>query len=224
MEPLQRLRETADPGGLPDDPLTGLPLTYGTPRRWSAVALEQIDLLLSDHAHCEQKAASPALSIIAKCPGDELVVSRMIALAQEEIHHFRQVHRLILERGGTLGPPRSDRYVKRLRAAGFQRAGGLGARVDLLLINGFIEARSCERFRLLAAGLARDEGELEATGRERLAEFYSRLSAAEGRHWELFCELACRFAPQEQVARRLASLGELEGEIVADLPLEPRMH
>ena len=220
-----KLHDAADDSAEPPgDSIHGLPLEYRTPEEWSSVALAQIDLLLSDHAHCEQKAASAGLSIIAKCPDDEVVVTRMIALAQEELHHFRQVHRLILERRGSLGAPRADRYVKHLRAGGFQRSGGLGSRVDLLLINGLIEARSCERFRLLAAGLSYGDGDLDPGDRSRLATFYVRLAAAEGRHWELFYELACRFASAGRVRQRLESLSRLEAEIVADLPLEPRMH
>jgi tRNA-(ms[2]io[6]A)-hydroxylase len=205
-------------------PQEGLPLRHATPDPWSAAALLDLDALLRDHAHCEKKAASAGLTAIGKCPDDEPLVRAMLALAHEEIRHFRQVHELILRRGCKLGPPQPDRYVRELRRRGFQHKGGLGPVVDLLLLNGLIEARSCERLRLLAEGLRRGEGALSPGDREELSTFYRQLAAAEARHWETFRDLANRFAPQEQVELRLDQLAQVEAEIAQALPFEPRMH
>ena len=116
----------------------------------------------------------------------------MTALAHEELRHFRQVHDRILRRGGSLGSPRPDRYVRLLRRRCFEYPGGLGPEVDLLLVNAIIEARSCERMRLLADHLERETGELTGPERTDLLEFYLGLAAAEARHWERFRDLAER--------------------------------
>jgi tRNA-(ms[2]io[6]A)-hydroxylase len=204
--------------------LDGLPLHLATPAGWSAVALQRLDELLSDHAHCEKKAASAALSLISKCPSHEPLVTAMLALAHEELHHFRQVHDLIRRRGSRLGPPSPDVYVRELRRLGFQHKGGIGPVADLLLLSSLIEARSCERLRLLAEGLERGEGDLSATERTELLTFYRRLAEAEGRHWELFAGLARQVSEPAQVDRRLEQLAAVEASIVETLPFEPRMH
>jgi tRNA-(ms[2]io[6]A)-hydroxylase len=204
--------------------LDGLPLLHPTSAGWSHVALSRLDHLLSDHAHCEQKAASAALSLIARCPADHQLVRSMLTLAQEELRHFRQVHELIRRRGGSLGRPSPDRYVRELRRRGFQHKGGIGPVADLLLLNSLIEARSCERLRLLAEGLECGEGELAATERQQLSSFYRDLAEAEGRHWELFACLARGVSEPAAVDRRLQELATVEAAIIETLPFEPRMH
>lgn len=152
-------------------PLDGLPLVRPTSERWATVALSDLDALLCDHAHCEQKAASMALSMIGRFAEQQPLIRPLIALAQEETHHFRQVVDLIEQRGGALTRPKSDRYVGRLRDAGFTSEGGLGALGDLLLVCGLIEARSCERFRLLADALSQHVEGLEDADRDQLETF-----------------------------------------------------
>jgi len=205
-------------------PLEGLPLLQPTATGWSRVALSRLDDLLSDHAHCEKKAAAAALTLIARCPDDDHLVRSMLALAQEELHHFRQVHDLIRQRGGTLGHPSPDRYVRELRRRGFRHKGGVGPVGDLLLLSSLIEARSCERLRLLAEGLERGEGELTATDRRHLSSFYRTLAEAERRHWELFTDLARGLSEAALVDHRLQQLAALEATIVEALPFAPRMH
>ena len=204
--------------------MEGLPLRGATAAAWATVALSDVDALLSDHAYCEKKAAAAGLKLIARCPEDATLVRSMAALAKEEMRHFRQVHDLIRERGGTLGTPERDRYVRLLRQRGFQRRGGLGPVVDLLLIDGLIEARSCERMRLLAEALRRGQGPSGAGDRRRLSGLYRGLAEAEARHWELFRDLAQRFAPVARVNHRVADLAVLEAEIQRGLPHGPRMH
>jgi tRNA-(ms[2]io[6]A)-hydroxylase len=203
-------------------PLEGLPLRAATSPRWARVALENLDDLLVDHAHCEQKAASTAVALIGRFPDHPGLARSMIALAHEEMHHFRQVLDVIERRGGRLTKPLPDPYVQKLRDWAFRHRGGIGALGDLLLASALVEARSCERFRLLAeALLARppEAGELHELGT-----FYTRLADAEGRHWTLFRGLAEEAAPSPAVAKRLAEMAEAEGAIVAARPLEPRMH
>jgi len=208
------------------DPLDGLPLAHGTDPRWIDVALAQLDELLIDHALCEQKAASSALALIGRFPDRPELVRPMMALAHEELHHLRQVLDLIEARGGALARPRPDRYVHELRQRGFRTAAGLGAYGDLLLVNAFVEARSCERFRLLAAALLDTQRALpaEVPDREQLGHFYRVLAQAEGRHWETFRDLAMAALPAEKVERRIAQLAEVEAAIVAERPLVAAMH
>jgi tRNA-(ms[2]io[6]A)-hydroxylase len=220
MEPLAAL-------DLPwSDPLDGLPLTRATDPRWTEVALAHLDELLVDHALCEQKAASAALALIGRFPDRPELARPMTALAHEELHHFRQVLDLIESRGGALTRPRPDRYVHELRQRGFRTAAGLGAYGDLLLVNAFVEARSCERFRLLAAALLEPGHALptEIPDREALGHFYRVLAQSEGRHWETFRDLARVALPAAKVARRIALLAEVEAEIIAERPLLPAMH
>jgi tRNA-(ms[2]io[6]A)-hydroxylase len=200
------------------EPLGGLPLRHATPREWTDVARERLGELLVDHAHCEQKAANTAIALIGRFPDHPGLARGMIALAHEEMRHFRQVLDQIEARGFRLTKPRPDTYVKALRAWGFRHRGGIGALGDLLLVCAFVEARSCERFRLLAEAFLEDE-ELGELG-----EFYLRLADAEERHWELFRELALKSASEALVKQRLEGMAEAEARIVAERPLEPRMH
>jgi tRNA-(ms[2]io[6]A)-hydroxylase len=207
----------ANPAPFPwSDPLENLPLRFATPRECVAVAGADLDALLVDHAHCEQKAANTAIALIGRFPDHPGLARGMIALAHEEMQHFRQVLDRIEARGGALTKPLPDTYVGELRNWGFRHRGGLGPLGDLLLVSAFVEARSCERFRLLAEGL--DDGATD------LRRFYARLADAEGRHWELFRDLALDAAPRKLVERRLDELAEAEAEIMARRPLGPRMH
>ena len=145
----------------------------------------------------------------------------MLGLASEEIQHFRQVLDLLEGRGLELGAPRPDRYVKELRQRFCSEGVGLGGVGDVLLVGAFVEARSCERFRLLAQALAERAG---SDDDRNLGRFYARLAEAEGRHWELFRFLAETVRPKEEVQRRLDEVAVMEAEVVAGLPREARMH
>lgn len=202
------------------EPLEGLPLRTATAPGWADVAVDRLDELLVDHAHCEQKAASMAVALIGRFPAHPGLARDMLALAHEEMQHFRQVLDRIEARGGSLTKPRPDTYVRDLREWSFHHRGGLGALGDLLLLSAFVEARSAERFRLLAERLVteKDADLLDLAG------FYIRLADAESRHWERFRDLALTADREEAVTRRLGEMGEAEGAIVARRPLEPRMH
>ena len=197
-----------------------MPLTIATNAEWTRVARNNLAALLADHAHCEQKAASMAMALIGRFPDHPGLARAMIALAHEEMSHFRQVLDRIEARGETLTKPLPDRYVRALREWAFRHKGGIGALGDLLLVSAFVEARSCERFRLLSEAFIVDEEE----GFRELGHFYGTLAGAESRHWERFRELALAFDSPRNIERRLESMAQAEGSIVQSLPVEPRMH
>ena len=188
--------------------IEGLPLAGASPPGWVEAACSDLDALLVDHAYCELKAASTALSLVVRFGGRPAVAEAMADLAREEMKHFDRVHELLRERGKTLTPIRGDRYVKQLIALGD------ASLMDSLVRSAFIEARSCERFRLLA------EAPLPAD----LRDFYAELARAEDRHHELFLELASAEVGEERVRSRVAELAPREAEIIRELPLEPRIH
>lgn len=192
-----------------------------TDPRWVELALANLDKVLVDHAHCEHKAAVTALSFVGRWPDDPLLVARLSALAAEEADHLHRVAALCEARGLPLGHPERDRYAKAL--LGKTRADELGHRVDRLLVCALIEARSCERLKLLAEEL--EDRELRA--------FYDELWRCEAGHHTLFVELAERQevragrTPADARARvrvRLEELADAEAAILEDLPLRPAIH
>lgn len=191
--------------------LQWLVLASRTPLTWVEVAISDLDSLLDDHAHCEKKAAASALSLIVAYPDCDELVRRMSALAIEELQHFRMVHEKLLARGRSLGGDKGDPYAKRLLGLARPNRGRL---TDRLLLLGLIEARSRERLSLLADNLSDSD----------LASFYQQLSEAEARHADMFCELASVYDESGTVEERLVTLSRKEAEIVASLPLLPRIH
>jgi tRNA-(ms[2]io[6]A)-hydroxylase len=186
-------------------------LRSGTDPRWVEVALADLDATLSDHAHCEKKAVATAVKLVADNPGRPDLVRRLARLAQEELSHLLAVVTEVERRGGRLTPDEGDAYAQglmRLVRHGRERL------LDQLLVGALIEARSCERMRLLGPRLP------EA----RLRELYRRLAQAEEGHETLFVELAVEAAGEAAARARLAELAEAEARLVAGLPLRPRMH
>ena len=185
-------------------------LSQTTPE-WLATALEDMDAVLLDHAHCEKKAAASAMSLVAGYSSHEELVRKMSALAIEEIQHFRAVYERLLERGLSLGRDPGDPYAQKLIALARPREGRL---TDRLLILSFIEARSHERLELLAKNLRASD----------LVRLYTELASAESRHRKLFVDLARRYDDDDAVERRVTELAQAEAEIVASLPVVPRIH
>lgn len=194
------------------------PLSRATDPEWAVIALGDLDALLVDHAHCEEKAAASALKFLARHADVRGLWRAMAALAHEELRHFRVVVEMLEARGGALTAPKPDRYAGEVRRLSASLPGGLGALGDALMAGAFIEARSCERFRCLAKELRGRDGEAA------LANFYRQLADAEARHWELFRDLAVEVASPALVERRIAVLGEAEGALIASLPHGPRIH
>ena len=186
--------------------------------QWAARACDALDQILVDHAHCEMKAAATALSLAPRFYRRPAVVQALAALAKEELEHFEQVVVMLEERGLALGPPPNDAYVGALRRqAAATKPHAIDALVDRLLVGALIEARSCERFKLLAE-------ELAVRGKEEAA-FYRELMQSEAGHYVLLCDLARQAGPgNDAVDRRLEQLAELEAQIVGDLGDEASIH
>ena len=201
---------TAPPPALP-----ALPLSDTDPR-WIEVALADLDAVLSDHLHCERKAAQSALSMVRAYPDRPQLALAVARLAHEETSHVVQVTQLIARRGGAPRYDLGDDYVQALRA--HVRKHEPERLIDHLIVFALIEARSAERLGLLGQSLPDP-----AT-----AELYRALAASEQRHRDIFVELALSSgsaAPgREQVVDRLACLAAREAEIVASLPVRPRIH
>ena len=198
-------------------------LTVPSDPAWARAALDDLDAVLADHAHCEMKAASNALSLAARHPDDPRIVAALAELAREEIAHFQEVLVWLGRRKIALGPPPKDHYAAALRRVRLELGPTeLPTLVDRLLVAALIEARSCERFKLLIEVLGADEhAELRA--------FYARLLAAEARHYRTFVDLAVASARGDEAAvgLRLSRLADLEGAIVSrlqDEPLRATMH
>ena len=175
---------------------------------------KNIDEILTDHAFCEQKAASTAISLIVNFPEYPELVTEMVALAREEMGHFKMVHDRILARGKTLGRYRKDEYVVELMK--FFPKGG--SRKDLLihrlLYAALIEARSCERFRLLSEELQDRD----------LAEFYRKLMISEAGHYTLFLNFARQYGDRQEVDRKWQELLTYEAEIMKGLGTRETVH
>ena len=193
-------------------------LRTATDPRWIEVALSDLDATLADHAHCEKKAVATAVKLVADHPERPGLVRALAKLAQEELQHFLAMIGEVQRRGKALAPDQGDPYVQQLLKLVRNGAPRL---VDQLLVFAFVEARSCERMRLLG----------ERLPDERLRELYRRLAQSEEGHERLFADLAVEVAVQAGgeparagVAARLAELAEAEAAIVAALPLLPRMH
>lgn len=183
-----------------------------TDAQWLEVVLANVDKLLADHAYCEKKAAASAMSLIGRYHDDRFLVPQMLKLAQEELEHFERLYTILTERNISLGTIDKDPYVAELLP--LCRKHGTEALIDRLLVSSLIEARSAERFFLLAEHLPDPE----------LRALYKDLSTTEARHHTLFVNLANHYAPREEIKARLAELSTEEAAIVARLPVAPRMH
>jgi tRNA-(ms[2]io[6]A)-hydroxylase len=193
-------------------PAGSLKLRAATPAAWLRTCQDNLHALLSDHAHCERKAAASALSLVSRLPGDGALVRAMAALAREESHHLLRVHEALRSRGWDLHNDSKDDYVLGLRR--FVDRGTTAQHVDELLLCALIEARSAERLQILAQGLA--DADLRA--------LYGDLALSEDGHAALFVERARAYAPQRDVAQRLGAWLDHEASLVTALPVAPRVH
>jgi tRNA-(ms[2]io[6]A)-hydroxylase len=182
---------------------------------WAALALRDVDAVLVDHAHCELKAASNALSLAARHPEDIDRVRALTDVAREEIDHFQRVLALLASRGIPLRPPPVDAYAAALRRAAHDLPSEppVTGLVDRLLVGALIEARSCERFKLLVQATEGDEAHADHHA------LWSDLLAAEAHHYRTFVDLAGRAAGGDRrgVLARLERLAVLEAAIVVAL-------
>ena len=191
-----------------------LGLKLPTDPRWVNIVEKNIDEILIDHAYCEQKAASTAISLIVSFPEYTELVEEMIALSREEMGHFKMVHDRIIARGIVLGRDRKDEYVVELLKF-FPKGGSrTNQLVHRLLYAGLIEARSCERFRLLSEELEDKE----------LAEFYHKLMVSEAGHYTMFLKFARKYGNREEVDKKWEDLLAYEAQIMKNLGKKKSIH
>ncbi len=191
-----------------------LGLKLPTDPRWVDLVEKNIDEILTDHAYCEQKAASTAISLIVNFPEYPELVTEMVALSREEMGHFKMVHDRILARGTVLGRYRKDEYVIALMKF-FPKGGSRTDQlVHRLLYAALIEARSCERFRLLSEQLADKD----------LAEFYHKLMVSEAGHYTMFLKFARQYGDRETVDQKWDDLLRYEADIMKDLGKKETIH
>lgn len=192
-----------------------LGLKLATDPRWVNLAEKSLEEILTDHAYCEQKAASACISLIQQFPDKTEMVASLAPVVTEEWGHFRMVLQKLTEKNLKLGFQRNDEYVNQLIQ--FQTKGGTReARfIDRLLICAMIEARSCERFRLLSLHLQEEE----------LREFYHTFMVSEAGHYRLFLDLAKNYGSPDAVQTRWQQLLDFEATILDAFALRgDRMH
>lgn len=192
-----------------------LGLNLATDPRWVNIAEKNLEEILVDHAYCEQKAASSCISLIVQFPDKQDVVDMLTPVVAEEWAHFERVLEKLKERGWSLGPQRKDEYVEKIN--GLIRKGGSreDRLVERLLLNALIEARSCERFRLL----------WKEIGDPELSKFYYELMVSEAGHYKNFLSLAKQYKPKDKVEERWKEILKGEAEILKGLaPRADRMH
>lgn len=181
------------------------------------VVESNIEEILTDHAYCEQKAATNAITLIIQNPNISELVQEMAELVKEEMDHFKRVHDIILQRGYVLGLERKDNYVNELIKF-LKRGGGEAKRtesmVDRLLLAAMIEARSCERFKVLS----------EYVEDKELAEFYHELMISEANHYTLFIGLARKYGVGIDVEKRWQEWLAYEGEVIKNYGKAETIH
>lgn len=192
-----------------------LGLELPTDPRWINIAELHLEDILVDHAYCEQKAASSGISIIIQYPEKDILVERLTAIVAEEWGHFERVVVELRKRGWKLGKQRKDEYVVKLNEV-IQKGGSREQQLmEKLLLNALIEARSCERFKILWKNIPDKE----------LAEFYHELMISEAGHYKNFLQLAKEYMPEDVVMNRWHELLEQEAKIVESLAVRgDRMH
>ena len=186
-------------------------LRAATPRAWLEAAVGELPSLLVDHANCEKKAASTALALIFAYPEDRALSVALSRLAREELKHFEQVERLMKKLAVPYMRMKPGRYASELRK--LVRTHEPKRKLDLMIVHALIEARSCERFRLLAPKLPDSIGAL-----------YQQLERSEARHFEIYLDFAAREFDAEEIAARLEIIATREAELATSPDRELRFH
>lgn len=191
-----------------------LGLKLPTDPRWVNIVETNISEILTDHAYCEQKAATNAINIVIQFPEYPDLVDALLELAREELQHFQLVHKKIIERGYALGKERRDEYVFELN--NFIRKGHTKniVLVDKLLFSALVEARSCERFKVLSDNISDPD----------LKEFYRDLMISEANHYTLFLGFAKKYADGVDVDQRWKEYLEYEAEIISKYGKKETIH
>ena len=191
-----------------------LGLKLKTDPRWANIAESNLEEILSDHCWCEQKAASNALYIITNNSENVELVTEMAKIAIEEMEHFQMVHNIIKERGFEFGREVKDDYVNQL--VKFSKKGGTrnDALIERLLFAAMIEARSCERFKVLSENI-KDE---------KLAKFYRELMISEANHYTTFLKFARKYSEKVDVDKRWQEWLEFEGDLISNYGKKETVH
>jgi tRNA-(ms[2]io[6]A)-hydroxylase len=187
-------------------------LLYSTPSEWLETVLADFDTFLCDHASAEKKASGMAVTMISHYPDKTELVDVMGAIAVEELNHFREVIKIIHQRGKILAGDVKDNYVGELRKS--FRKGSEFYMMDRLIIAGIIEARGAERFGIIAGGLP--DGQLK--------DFYLTITKSEQRHYATFLDLAYRYLDKDEVNQRTLQLLTIEAQICAAQPFRAALH
>ena len=191
-----------------------LGLQLATDPRWVNIVESNIEEILTDHAWCEQKAATNCITIIINNSEKPELVSALLDISREEIEHFKMVHDLILERGLTFGRERKDSYVNELVQFMKKGASREIALVDRLLFSAMIEARSCERFKVLSENI-KDE---------TLAKFYRDLMISEAGHYTTFLGFARKYGEGIDVDKRWKEWLAYESSVISNYGKEETIH
>jgi len=191
-----------------------LGLKLKTDPRWVTIVESNIEEILTDHAWCEQKAATNIITIITYNSEHVDLVTDLLEIAKEEIEHFQMVHNIIKERGLTLGRERKDHYVNELFKFMKKDGSRNDAFIDRLLFSAMIEARSCERFKVLSQNIEDKE----------LAEFYRVLMISEAGHYTTFLKFARKYTEKVDVDKRWAEWLEFEGELITNYGTKETVH
>lgn len=191
-----------------------LGLKLKTDPRWVTIVESNIEEILTDHAWCEQKAATNVITMITYNSEHEELVTELLKIAKEEIEHFQLVHNIIKERGLTLGRERKDHYVNELFKFLKKDGSRNDAFVDRLLFSAMIEARSCERFKVLSQNIQDSE----------LANFYRELMISEAGHYTTFLGFARKYSEKVDVDKRWAEWLEFEGELITNYGTKETIH
>lgn len=187
-------------------------LASSTDPDWVNVILENFDEFLIDHASCERKAMAYAMSCVVKYPDRSEIIPDLLDVAQEELEHFRDVFKLMEERGLKLEADIPDPYVNQLIS--LCRHGRDERLLDRLLVASVIETRGAERFRIIS----------EALTDEDLKNFYRDLWACEARHGDVFMKMALNYFSAEEIDRRMDEIVQAEADIIANLEWRPSLH
>jgi tRNA 2-(methylsulfanyl)-N6-isopentenyladenosine37 hydroxylase len=191
-----------------------LGLKLATDPRWVTIVESNIEEILTDHAWCEQKAASNAISLITQNSEKEELVTELMIIAKEEIEHFKMVHDHIKERGLTFGRERKDSYVNELFKFLKKDGSRNDALCERLLFSAMIEARSCERFKVLSENIKDPE----------LAKFYYDLMVSEAGHYTTFLTFAKKYADNVDVDKRWKEWIEFETSIIINYGKNETVH
>lgn len=189
-------------------------LELATDPRWVNIAEQNVQEILTDHAYCEQKAASAAISIIVQFPEHTELVEAMAELAKEEMEHFQMVLGHLKQRNWKLGRERKDNYVRDLQGF-FEGANRKRHLVNRLLLAAMIEARSCERFRVLSENIKDSE----------LGSFYKKLMKSEANHYSMFLQFAKKFGePEIDVDKIWKEFLSFEAKVISHYGIKEMMH